>query len=576
MTVLYYDRSHYFKLPKMTVDRILFGGLLLVIVSLVVYPILLMLMNSFIEGHLEPEQAWGFSSWKKALNEPAILNSIWNTINIVLVVEAISMPCAILLAWLIARTDMPGGGKFEFMFWIAFFVPTLSATLGWVVLLDPQTGLINHAFRALPFIEKSPFDIYSFWGIIWTHLATNAIAVKVMLLAPVFRNLDFTLEEASRVSGAGRLYTVWRVVLPLALPGIVTVLVLATIRGMQTFEIEQVLGAPTNFWVFGTLIYRLVDLEPPEFGPATVLATLVILVIMPLIFFHRWLIRRKDYATITGRMSNERMTLGIMRWPVFSIVLTLVLVLVILPFACLFAATFMKLFGFFNIPDPWTINHWRQVLTDGFFIKALTNTLKVASASALISTFVCTLIAYFVIRSNHRGRSLLDFGSWLPFSMPGILFGVGILYAVLSNPLFKPLYGTIAILIIAVVIAHLTLGVQILKATMIQLTSALEESARVSGASWWFAFRKIIVPIILPTMVLVAMLSFVAAARDVATLAVLGSNESKTLSLLQLDYLIDGRSESAAVISMILAMMTTGMALLARIFIGSKHIGSAA
>lgn len=568
--------AHYFRLPSMTADRILFGGLLLIVISLVIYPILLMLGNSFIEGHLEPVQSWSLSAWKQAFDEPAILISIWNTIKIVLVVEIISMPSAILLAWLIARTDMPGGGKFEFMFWIAFFVPVLSATLGWVILLDPQTGLINQLFKALPFVEKAPFDIYSFWGIIWTHLATNAIAVKVMLLAPVFRNIDFNLEEASRVSGAGRLYTVWRVVLPLALPGIVTVLVLATIRGMQTFEIEQILGAPTNFWVFGTLIYRLVDLEPPQFGPATVLATLVLLVITPLIFFHRWLIRRKDYATIAGRMSYERMTLGIMRWPVFAMVLMLILVLVILPIACLFAATFMKLFGFFNIPDPWTINHWRQVLGDGFFIKAFTNTLKVAGASAIISTFVCTLIAYFVIRSNHRARDILDFGSWLPFALPGILFGVGILYAVLSNPLLKQLYGTIAILVIAVVIAHLTLGVQILKATMLQLTSALEEAARVSGASWWYAFRQIILPIILPTLILVAMLSFVAAARDVATIAVLGSNETKTLSLLQLDYLIDGRSESAAVVSMILAIITTGTAFLARIFLGAKHMGGTA
>ncbi len=556
-----------FSWPAFSWDRLLFAAVLLTVAALVVYPVVLMLANSFIEGHFTPAQHWSLEPWRRALDEPAVSAAIWNTVRIVAAVELISLPCAVVLAWLIARTDVPGSRAFEFVFWIAFFVPVLSAVLGWVVLLDPQTGLINQVLKSATGV--SPFDIYSFWGIVWTHLATNAIAIKVMLLAPMMRNLDATFEEAARTSGAGRLRTLRKVVLPLAVPGIVTVLVLALIRGMQTFEIEQVLGAPSNFWVFGTLIYRLIEHQPPEFGPATVLSALAIFIIAPLILCHRWLMTRKDYTTVGGRMNVEPMRLGVLRWPAFALLALVAVVLVCLPAVSLFAASFMKLFGFFNVPEPWTLANWRKVLSDDFFLHALGNTFVVAGSAALVSCLLSTLIAYFAVRSGHRGRNVLDFASWLPFALPGILFGVGLLYAILGNPILRPLYGGRTILVMALVAAHMTLGVQILKTAMVQLSGSLEEAGRVNGASWWYCFGRIIIPIVTPSIFLVAIMSFVSAARDISTIALLGNNDTKTLSLLQLDYLVDGRSESAAVISSLLILLTTGAALIGRLALGN-------
>ena len=98
----------------------------------------------------------------------------------------------------------------------------------------------------LPFVKQGPFNIYSFWGIVWTHLATNTIAIKVMLLTPVFRNMDAALEDASRVSGAGRIKTLWRIVVPVMKPAVLVVLIMSIIQSLQTFELEQVLGFPNS------------------------------------------------------------------------------------------------------------------------------------------------------------------------------------------------------------------------------------------------------------------------------------------------------------------------------------------
>src|SRR6476620_10968133 len=60
----------------------------------------------------------------------------------------------------------------------------------------PQQGLMS-----LGVISTPLFNIYSFWGIVWAHMG-GTISIKVMLLAPAFRNLDSALEESSRISGA--------------------------------------------------------------------------------------------------------------------------------------------------------------------------------------------------------------------------------------------------------------------------------------------------------------------------------------------------------------------------------------
>src|SRR6185437_540162 len=119
--------------------------------------------------------------------------------------------------------------------------------------------------------------------------------------------------------------------------------------------------------------------------------------------------------------------------------------------------------------SPWTTAHWSSVLNDDFFFSSLINTLSIAAGTAVGAVALCSLAAYFTVRSRYLGRNLLDFLSWLPFAIPGILLGVGLLYVFLGNPLLRLLYGSVALMILAMVIAGMTLGTQILKTTLLQL-----------------------------------------------------------------------------------------------------------
>ena len=219
-----------------------FTAVLLVVAFLVVGPIVLLLLNSFEVGAVGTPTTWGLGNWQAALADPKIRAALWNTVTLAAARQGIAIVVGVLLAWLIARTDLPGRDWLEFGFWVAVFLPTLTVTLGWIMVFDSFNGLANQALERCHLVEKGPFDIFSWWGIVWVHLMTGTMPVKVMLLTPAFRNLDATLEEARRSAGASPWRTLWRVVVPLLAPTILVVLVLGTIRSLEAFEIELVLG----------------------------------------------------------------------------------------------------------------------------------------------------------------------------------------------------------------------------------------------------------------------------------------------------------------------------------------------
>ncbi|MGE5539501.1 MAG: ABC transporter permease [Gemmatimonas sp.] len=530
----------------------------------VLLPVLLLIAFSVSVGSPAEPIRLGLDGWRHAIENPTVFGSIVNTVKLLVTIHAISFPIAIVIAWVLARTDLPGRHGFEFMFWISFFMPTLAVLLGWIMCLDPEYGVLNKAFDALPFLDGAPFNIYSFWGIVWAHLACHAITVKVMLLTPTFRNIDSSLEEASEVCGASRLATLRRIVVPATMPALIAILLLAMIRAMQSFEIELVLGPSFNFYVYSTQVYSLVGQEPPDFAAASALATMGLMVIAPLIALQRWVSFRRSYATVSGKMKTQPVRLGRWRVPALIIMTLIVLTLTALPVAFLGLASVMKLFGFFDIPQPWTLDHWHTVFGDEAFRQSIFNTLTLAGGASVFAVVLLSLIAYFAVRSAYRGRALLDFVSWLPSAVPGLLFGLGLLYVFLEIPFFRPLYGTMWLMILAVVVSHMTFGTQILKSNLLQLSQDLEEASTVAGASWLHTFTRVILPIIVPAVLLVGTTSFITAARDVASVALVATAGTKTLSLLQLDYMVNGRYGAAAVISFVVIALSTGLALLAR------------
>jgi iron(III) transport system permease protein len=234
----------------------------------------------------------------------------------------------------------------------------------------------------------------------------------------------------------------------------------------------------------------------------------------------------------------------------------------------------MRAFGYFNIPNPWTLQHWERVLRDPLLIRSFQNTLIVGIGSAVIGVLFYSLIAYVVVKTRFWGRELLDLLSWLPWAIPGILMGLALLWTVFRTPFLLPLYGSVSLLIIALVIKSMPLGVQLTKSVLLQLSDELEEASRIAGGGWMTTYRRVVLPLLAPTLVTVGVVGFMSAARDISTIVLLGSSQSRTLALLALDFAYGGQLERGTVVAVLTVVMVVIAALIARIMGGKVGIAT--
>jgi iron(III) transport system permease protein len=549
----------YFRLPSLPMTL-----LLLVVGFLVLTPLGLMILNSFQIARPGQPIVWGLEGWVKAFSTPGIIKAITNTFTLAITRQAIAMFIGAFFAWLIARTDLPMKGLLEFFFWLSFFLPALPETMGWILLLDPKYGLLNQGLIGLGVVSQPLFNIYSFWGIVWAHMG-GTVSIKVMLLAPAFRNLDAALEESSRISGASGWHTFFHILIPVMMPAVLVTTILGIIRALEAFEIELLLGTPIGLQVYSTKIHELVTWEPPQFAPAMALSTVFLGLLLVMVAFQRRYIANRVYATVTGRgFSIRRTHLGRLRYPAFALVLSFALVITVLPTILLVTGTFMKLFGFFNIAGPWTLDNWRATLNDPVLLRSLWNTVAIGLGSGVIGVLFFSAIAYVIVKTPYRGRWLLDFLSWLPWSIPGILLGMALLWTFLQTKIFLPIYGTIYLLMVAMVIKSMPFGTQMIKSVLMQLGNDLEEASKVCGGTWVDTFRRVIFPLTMPALITVALVGFISAARDISTVVLLGSGKSRTLSLLMLDFAAGAEFEKATVVAVMVVGLVVVAALIAR------------
>jgi iron(III) transport system permease protein len=534
--------------------EILGAAVFLGIGFLVFYPIGTIVYFTFAPSEIA--NGFGAVPWYRAFSEPGLLQSVLNTVYVVVAVQCIALPIAILISWTLARTDLPYARVFEFCFWIMFFLPSMGVLTGWLLMFDPDFGIVNTWLQDIGVAKNHVFNLYSFWGIVFVHVTTYGIAVKVMLLTPAFRNIDSSIEEASFLCGADRRRTLIRIVLPLIMPAILVVVLMSIIRGFETFEIELVLGTPIKFQVFSTKLYFLMAFNPPELRAAGMLGITVLVMALPLIVWQRWISSRRSYAVIGGRGSSSLLRLGRFRWPAFIAMAMVVIFISLLPFALLLAGSFMKLFGFFDLPEVWTIEHWFVALGDITFMACLINMLKLGLGTALIGVCIYSVVAYCVVRTQSRLRGGIDIVAWLPLTIPGMILGFGYLNMTLRVPGFEMLYGTIGALILVCILVSMPLGIQFIKVSMLQMGKEIEEAGRIVGGTWLRTFWRIVVPIAAPTLAVVGIMVFASAIRSVSSIMLLSSGANRMLSVLQVELLTHGSMGPAAVVGTVIVLIS--------------------
>jgi iron(III) transport system permease protein len=341
------------------------------------------------------------------------------------------------------------------------------------------------------------------------------------------------------------------------------------VRLMESFEVELLLGYQEGIVVYTTKVWVMLSYAPPNYTVAMPLTTMFFVLLFGLIFLHQRMLAGKQYVTITGRGFATRPTdLRGWKYLTFGLAMAYVFFSTILPLGILVMGTFMRVFGVF-MENPFTIAQWETMFADPRLLSSLKNTLFLALGAATGGMILYFFISYIVVRSRFAGRKVLDVISWLPWGIPGLVIGLCFLWAYVggigtfaNRYLGIVIYGSLGLMMLAMIVRALPLGVRAMNGTMIQIGSELEESSRVLGASWLYTMRRVIAPLVAPGFVAAWLLLFSMAFRNLSTVMLLYTPNSRTLSVLGFEYWWGGDYESAMVAGLIQVMIIIFIALI--------------
>jgi iron(III) transport system permease protein len=527
------------------------GLLLIVVAFLTAYPLAMLVYGSL---HSTPPGAAGVFSLDgyRAMLTGANGLVLVNTIGLSLVKTGLAMVLALFLAWIVARTDTPCRDGLEVMITLPFYIPPILTAMAWGMLATPKGGLINLAWTGLTGSREPLVNIYSYGGVVW-HMMQYSTPFLFLLMVGAFRSMDPSLEESSRMSGASPWTTFRRVTLGLMLPVTTSAFLLSFIRGVESFESALIFGTPAGIEVITTEIYELIHhASTPDYQQATALA-LGIMVLMFLLVAWQWtLLGGRSFFTVTGKGYRPRVArLGRWRWVTFGFCVLFFVVTVVLPVGQLVVSSFFKFFGFYRW-NMVTTEHYAAVWNNRLVWRALGNTLLLGLLGATATMLLGGLIAYVLVRTKWPVRRVLEVLAWLPWMMPGMVLGVGFLWAYALMPGPIQLYGTLWALLVAYVTLGTPLAVRTMAGAFAQLAHDLEECSRVHGATWSTTFRRILLALAWPSFAVGWILIFFIILRELSASILLYSVGNEVLSVVVMRMWTEGKAGPVSVIALVM------------------------
>lgn len=537
-------------------------SLIAIVGFLTLCPVLMLVLGSFSES-LTGFGVFTIDKYIEAYTDPFLLGVTYNTFVFVVGSSVLATVLALILAYLNTRTDIPFKPVFTVLAIVPMMIPHLLFSVSWALLLNPSNGLFNTVLMSVFSLENAPFNIYSLWGMVLVEGLLN-MPIAYLIIAPAMASFDTSLEESSRVSGAGTWRTLMRVTLPILRPAILAAFILSIVRGLASYAVPRVLGMPGKVDVLATYLYQIVSTGfNPDYGKAAALGMSILSASIALIILYRYLTAESGkFVTISGRGYRPTVIeLKGAKLPILFGVGTLSLLMIVLPVAVL---VYTSLVPYSMVPSArafslMSFKHWIDVLQDPISILALKNSLFLAIVGATLGILLSTFVAYVIVKVRTKASGLLETLSFLSFSFPGIVIGIGFMWFFVQTPL----YATITALLLAYIAAYLPYGVRPLASAFVQVHAHLEESSRVSGASGLTTMRRIIVPLLIPGIVSGWILMATMFIRELTVSIVLSRPGSEVLAVQILSFADDGLWGKLSALGIIMIIISTMLVLLA-------------
>ena len=262
-----------------------------------------------------------------------------------------------------------------------------------------------------------------------------------------------------------------------------------------------------------TAIWQATTSYPPDYGRAAAMGISLFAVMLVTLTIYRLIVRRGNYATITGKAFRPRaMEVGRAAWILLAVCWAYILVAVVLPLLALLLTSFQRFATVIIGQMHFTLANYENAVRFAAVRSALVNSLVQGIGVASFGALVMTVLVWIIYRSRAPGHGLIEYVAMFPQAVPRLVFGLALLWAWLNIPI--PIYGTLWLLALAYFTVLMPLGVRTLAGVMLQIDKSLEECARVCGASWGYQLRTVTMPLLRPGIVAAWLLLFIASVRE--------------------------------------------------------------
>lgn len=498
-----------------------------------VLPMVYLIIKAFF-----PEGNFTFSVFERLYTYQMNLGALKNTLIAATATMVLGTLLAFPLAWLVGRSNLYGKKFFRSLFVLTYMVPPYVGAMAWLRLLNPNVGTINQVLRFIFGLgdNPGPLNIYSLGGLIWV-LTTFYYPYAFITISRAMEKMDPSLEEASRISGASPLGTVFRITLPMMTPSLIAGALLVFVAAMSCYGIPSIIGAPGKVHTVTTRIIEYNGLGAQGISDATGLAVFLMALAIVILYVSDFVVARKQYITVSGKSTRPNIVdLGKWRIPLTVLVSLFAIIVVLIPFATILTTSFKIDVGksLFD-PENFTLSQWSTIFSRTETLSCLKNSLVFGIITATVGIVVACTMSYLLQRTKIRGRKLPDFLITLGSGTPSVVIALGLIMT-MKGDFGVNIYNTAYIMIIAYLIKYLMMGMRTVVSAMSQIHVSLEECSQISGASWTRTMFKITGPLIFPSIAAGWFLIFIPSFYELSMTTLLYSNSTKTIGFQLYEY----------------------------------------
>ena len=527
---------------------IIFAIPMIFLAIFLLYPLVLTLLRAFwkpVEGLEFP--GWSLDGFKQFFTSNLYMKSLKNSFIVSISVTLLSLLIGIPMGYCVARVKIPGKKLILSLGMLPIIMPSFVGAYTWVILLGNK-GIIRVFLNWLlsPLGVEVP-SIYGMFGMILCMTLTYYPFV-FQLAYGAFASANSLLEESAMLMGAKNGRIMRTITLPLIMPSLGAAALLVFVRAIGNFGIPAVIGGSN--YVLPTLIFFEVN-GFFNINGACAIAVVNVAITAIVLYVQKYVVSRHEYETISSTHKELKQHEGKGARIVATIYCGIILVVSLLPqLTIIIMSFFTKWVGL--LPEGFTFANYLRI--PKYSHRELFNSFFLSITATLLCAILGSLVAYITERKKPKGAALLDLSIMAPFILPGTVVSIALLSAFSGNSAIR-LTGTYTIIIISYMVRRTPYVYRSVSAQLTQLNPSLEEASTISGASWFYTFRKVSVPLIMPAIISGSIMTLTTLLQELSTTILLYSGKTRTVPIQIYGAVQDGKLGEASALSVILLVV---------------------